>query len=255
MLLRFFLLLTLLLTSRIALSVQLPEREMNDKPITIVLGLTGFAPYSSIDEKTGRCFGTGFAITQRLLLPENFKIKPFCAAPARVYRSVKEGKVDLTVNIKSTRSLQGQVTFTRIPFDKLKLNLYSNERRYDRKTVAAIRGYDYEGERQKMEKQGFTFFDVPDADNATNLFLNGRTAYLLSYENPYKHFLTQVDEAKRKGYEKTVEIEHIASVPTHYAISQSSPHHDSLVAAFNRIDENTLADQHFISQIIAEVQP
>ncbi|MDT0584178.1 transporter substrate-binding domain-containing protein [Brumicola blandensis] len=255
MLFRFTLILLLSLNTYIVLSAQLAAKPADNDPTTIVLGLTGFAPYSTIDEETGQCFGSGFDITQTLLLSDNFKVKPFCAAPARVYRSIEEGKIDLTVNIKSTNALKDKVSFTKIPFDKLKLNLYSKNEQSSSKTVASIRGYDYEGQRRKMEEQGYKFVDVPNADNATNLFLNGRTSHLLSYENPYIHFLNQLDSETRTSYEQIVQIEYLTSVPTHYAISKSSPHHDSLVAAFNRIDEKALADQHFISQVIAIIHP
>jgi polar amino acid transport system substrate-binding protein len=233
------------------LAAQPIEKSTDNQPTVIVLGLTGFAPYSKIDEETGHCHGIGFDLTQSLLSSENFKIKPFCAAPARVYRSVSEGKVDFTVNIKSTSTLKGTVSFTRLPFDNLKLNLYSRVENSNNKTVAAIRGYDYEGQRRRMEEQGFRFVDVPDADNATNLFLNARTSHLLSYENPYIHFLSQLDIETRTTYEQSIQTKYITSVPTHYAISKSSPHHDALVEAFNRIDDRSLADQHFINQVIA----
>ncbi len=255
MLFRFTLILLLSLNTHIALSTHLAAKQADEGPTIIVLGLTGFAPYSTIDEETGQCFGTGFDITQALLSSDNFKVKPFCAAPARVYRSIEEGKIDFTVNIKSTNALKDKVSFTKIPFDKLKLNLYSKNEKNSSKTVASIRGYDYEGQRHKMEAKGYKFVDVPNADNATNLFLNGRTSYLLSYENPYIHFLNQLDSDTRTSYKQIVQIEYLASVPTHYAISKSSPHHDALVDAFNRIDEKALADQHFINQVIAAIHP
>jgi polar amino acid transport system substrate-binding protein len=102
-----------------------------NEPLTINFGAAIFKPYSSIDERTGKCTGISFDITKKLLQTYPFEIETSCAAPARIFRSLSSGKIDLSINIKSTLALQDKVTFTAIPFDALMLNFYTNR---DKKT-------------------------------------------------------------------------------------------------------------------------
>jgi polar amino acid transport system substrate-binding protein len=206
--------------------------------ITINVGVTVFKPYSSIDESTGQCVGSGFDITKKLLEPYNIQINPSCSAPARVYRSLSSGTVDLSLNIKSTLALQGKVTFTTIPFDALILNFYTNPdiSNVDNK-IASIRGYDYTGFRKTLIQKGFEFVDVANAEDAIRIFANKRTKYLLSYEGPMNAY---VENEKGKAELLTLnntQSELLISVPTYYAISKASPHHELLVQVFTKFEK------------------
>jgi polar amino acid transport system substrate-binding protein len=215
-----------------------------EEAITINVGVTVFKPYSSIDESTGQCVGSGFDMTKKLLEPYNIQINSSCSAPARVYRSLSSGTVDLSLNIKSTLALQGIVTFTTIPFDALILKFYTNSdiSNVDNK-IASIRGYDYNGFRKTLIQKGFEFVDVANAEDAIRIFANKRTKYLLSYEGPMNAYVENENENENeKGKAelltlKNTQSELLIAVPTYYAISKASPHHDLLVQVFTKLEK------------------
>lgn len=216
-----------------------------EEALNINFGVAIFKPYSSIDENTGECVGLGFAVTKKLLKPKSIGINNSCAAPARIYRSLSSGIVDLSLNIKSTLAVQDKVTFTNIPFDALMLNFYTNtdNARVDKK-IAAIRGYDYNGFRATLTQQGFEFVDVSDSEDAIRIFANNRTKYLLSYQGPFEDYTMNQQSEKELLTLTGAHIELLIAVPTYYAISKASAHHDALVNAFNEI-ENTATNLEF----------
>jgi polar amino acid transport system substrate-binding protein len=219
-----------------------------EEAVTINFGVAVFKPYSSIDESTGRCVGIGFDATKQLLKTYNIEINPSCASPARIYRSLSNGKVDLSLNIKSTLAVQDNVTFTTIPFDALILNFHTNpDINNVNNKIAAIRGYDYHGFRDSLIQKGFEFVDVSNVEDAIRIFANKRTKYLLSYEGPLKAYVESKDESNNKIELLTLnnaKSELLIAIPTHYAISKKSPHHDILVKVFNELDKKT-ADQTY----------
>lgn len=215
--------------------------------LTIKVGVSVFKPYSSIDPNTGQCVGSGFDVTRQILEPYNIKIKTYCAAPARIYRSLSNGTVDLSLNIKSTLAVQDKVTFTRIPFDALILNFYTNsDTNNGNKKIASIRGYDYNGSRDTLAQQGFEFVDVSNVEDAIRLFANKRTRYLLSYAGPFKDYI----ENKKSQAELLTLTNAITDlllvIPTHYAISKASPHHDVLVNVFKELDDATTVQKYHV---------
>jgi polar amino acid transport system substrate-binding protein len=218
-----------------------------EEAITINVGVTVFKPYSSIDESTGQCVGSGFDITRELLEPYNIKINSSCAAPARVYRSLSSGTVDLSLNIKSTLALQNKVTFTTIPFDALILNFYTNPDISNvNNKIASIRGYDYNGFRETLIQKGFEFVDLSNVEDAIRIFANKRTKYLLAYEGPLNAY---VENEKDKAELRTLhnaQSELLIVIPTHYAISKASPHHDLLVNVFNQLEKAAKGQQYHL---------
>lgn len=206
--------------------------------LTINVGVSVFKPYSSIDPNTGQCVGSGFDLTRQLLEPYNIKIKTSCAAPARIYRLLSSGTVDLTLNIKSTLAVQDKVTFTTIPFDALILNFYANpDKKNGNKKIASIRGYDYNGFRESLTQQGFEFVDVSGASDAIRLFANKRTSYLLSYAGPFKYYIENEKSQPELLTLTNAITELLLAIPTHYAISKASLHHDVLVGVFKEVDK------------------
>ena len=216
-----------------------------EEALDINFGVAIFKPYSSIDENTGKCIGIGFDVTKKLLQPKSIEINNSCAAPARIYRSLSSGTVDLSLNIKSTLAVQDKVTFTNIPFDALMLNFYTNpdNARVDKK-IAAIRGYDYNGFRETLIQQGFEFVDVSNSDDAIRIFANKRTKYLLSYKGPFEDYTKNQQSEKELLTLTSAHTELLIAVPTFYAISKASAHHDALVSAFKEI-ESAATDVEF----------
>jgi polar amino acid transport system substrate-binding protein len=215
--------------------------------LTINVGVSEFKPYSSIDPNTGQCVGSGFDLTKQLLEPYNIKIKTSCAAPARIYRSLSSGTVDLSLNIKSTLAIQDKVTFTTIPFDALILNFYANsDNSNGNNKIASIRGYDYNGFRDSLSQQGFEFVDVSNAEDAVRLFANKRTGYLLSYAAPFKYYIENEKSQLELLILTNAITELLLAIPTHYAISKASPHHDVLVNVFKELDKATTDQKYHI---------
>jgi polar amino acid transport system substrate-binding protein len=66
----------------------------------IKIGLTGFKPYSDYNQETGECVGVAIDFTQELLQPYGLEVSATCASPARIYRSISRGLVDISLNIK-----------------------------------------------------------------------------------------------------------------------------------------------------------
>lgn len=212
----------------------------------IKIGLTGFKPYSHLDPASGKCEGTAVTTTQALLSPYNFEITATCASPARNFRSMSNGVVDLSLNIKSTSALYDKGTFTSIPFGKIYLNLYTNVGASDRtRQIAAVRGYEYNGFRHALIEQGYEFIDVANSKDAIRLFAHHRTTYLLAYQGPFADYLDKHASKGDKLEPDTYEVERLTSIPTHYVISKASKHHDQLVAAFAEIDSNSDKKYHF----------
>jgi polar amino acid transport system substrate-binding protein len=215
--------------------------------LTINVGVAVFKPYSSIDPNTGQCVGSGFDVTRQLLEPYNIKIKTSCAAPARIYRSLSSGTVDLSLNIKSTLAVQDKVTFTTIPFDALILNFYTNaDKSNGNNKIASIRGYDYNGSRDRLIQQGFEFVDVSNVEDAIRLFANKRTHYLLSYAGPFKGYIENEKSQPKLLILTNAITELLLTIPTHFAISKASPHHDALVNVFKELDKAAIEQKYHV---------
>lgn len=203
----------------------------------IQIGLTGFKPYSELDPTTGECDGIAVDITKKILEPYGFEVTASCASAARVFRSISRGFIDISINIKSTSALSDSVTFTQVPFDDLILNLYISANSDSKeKTIAAIRGYDYNGYREKLTKMGFEFIDVPNDEDAIRMFASKRTNYLLSYGGPFDDYLSNIDSKAGSFAPGSFNIEKLSSIPSHYAISKTSPHYTELLRAFADIE-------------------
>ncbi|MBF7075018.1 hypothetical protein ISG33_16575 [Glaciecola sp. MH2013] len=212
-----------------------------EEQVSVRFGLMGFAPHSKIDPVTGECTGTALENVRELFKDEKVSFIPVCAAPARTYRNVKDGIVDLSVNIKSTAAIAGAVTFSSYPMDELAINFYSVANVTEGpKTVASVRGYDYNGQREAFTKQGYIFVDVPNTSDAIRLFFNKRTRYLMSYEGPYIAFIENDKnflKHKARLTPNSVETKKLLAVPTFYAISKASDKHDFLVSLFDKVQK------------------
>jgi len=217
------------------------------EPLAINFGVAIFKPYSSIDQDTGECVGIGFAVTEKLLQPKSIQINRSCAAPARMYRSLSSGTIDLSLNIKSTMAIQDKVTFTSIPFEALVLNFYTNpDHDQADKRIAAIRGYDYNGFRATLTQQGFEFIDVSDSDDAIRLFANNRTKYLLSYRGPFEDYTVNQKSNNETLTLTNAQTELLVAIPTYFAISKASAHHDVLVNVFSDIEKEATDNEFYI---------
>jgi hypothetical protein len=144
--------------------------------------------------------------------------------------------------------LSDSVTFTKIPFDDIILNLYTYAKGDNsQKQIAAIRGYDYNGYREKLIKMGFEFIDVSKDEDAIRMFASKRTNYLLSYSGPFDDYVKNISTLAGSFEPGSYKVERLTAIPTHYAISKASPHYDVLLRAFTELESNRELDYYFTS--------
>ena len=195
----------------------------------LVLGVVQFPPLVVVDSNTYDCIGPAIDASKTLLTSLGYSVRVECVPAARLYSLIESGLVDITVNVRSTGALVQNVDFVDIPFSYLNLGLVKNLSLEDDKSVAAIRGFDYLGLRNELRDKGFTFFDLPSSNDAVNLFIHERTANLLTYLEPYEYYLKQ----QSVSFLET-KIKLRKQIPTYFAVSRFSKHHDSLIKALNK---------------------
>jgi polar amino acid transport system substrate-binding protein len=207
----------------------------------VVLGTILFEPFSTIDPNTNTCVGTAIDITRRILSEYDFDLEVVCANASRIYRMVENSEVDFTINVKTTSALAKNVEFIEQPFRKLELNLYTRIASSQRHTVAAIRGFDYNGYRKSLLEKGYEFIDLPNSISASRLFNIGRVENLISYSGPVEYYV--------KNHVLTIDdsilITPLDEITSHFAISKKSIHIQLLKGAFNDY-ANTHAFEYFV---------
>ncbi|KKO44860.1 hypothetical protein WG68_13600 [Arsukibacterium ikkense] len=197
----------------------------------IRLGVHNFPPYFVMTDNDN-CGGEAVELTRNILQQGNIRLTTVCAPPARLYKMLQNGEVDLTINIKHTQALPANISFIQTPFAQLSLILLSNSSAAapDKPTIAAIRGFDYHGQREVMAAKGFSFIDLPDSISAVEMFVRDRSTALLTYQAPFDHYLQQHKLSFEKHYQYKV-LEHIDA---YYVISEQSPHKVYITETLNR---------------------
>ena len=115
--------------------------------------------------------------------------------------------------------------------------IMTNPKLDKRKTVAAIRGYDYEGLRQELEDDNYIFVDMANSSDAIQMFQFGRTTHLVTYEGPYMAYINSASEVI-----KDVVISIRRDIPTFFAISRASKLKQPLLQELDDMFRSTDAD-------------
>lgn len=212
------------------------------KDNTIVLGVVEFPPLVIKNNEGFGCHGDAVTISRTILELVGYKVIVECPPPARLFKRIRQGKVDITLNVKSTKALEDHVTFVEKPFSYLSLVLLTNTHLEGSKTVAAIRGYDYVGLRQELTDSDYTFFDMPNSTDAIQLFQFGRTTHLVTYEAPYLYHIDRVTD-NISGLTVTMRRD----IPTFFAVSDKSQKKDELLekltGLFKLSESSTVIEQ------------
>ena len=190
--------------------------------VEIRLGVHNFPPYFVMTDNAN-CSGEAVELSRRLLQSDDIKLTTVCATPARLYKMLQSGEVDLTINIKQTKALPDNVSFVATPYVQLSLVLLTHGAAVAREkqpTIAAIRGFDYHGQRQLLSEKGYSFIDLPDSISAVEMFIKGRSSALLTYEAPFNHYLQQYDLPFAAHYQCQL-LEHIDA---YFVVSEQSAH-------------------------------
>ncbi|MDX1677412.1 substrate-binding periplasmic protein [Arsukibacterium sp.] len=193
--------------------------------VEIRMGLHNFPPYSVMTDNDV-CGGEAIDLTREILETADIKVVAVCATAARLYKMLGTGEIDLTINIKQTKALPANIRFIEPPYTQLSLVLLSNDtpagalNSVEKPTIAAIRGFDYSGQRQRLSAQGYQFVDLPDSIDAIEMFIKGRSNALLTYEAPFTFFMAQRFLPVATTYNRQL----LDSINTYYAVSEQSLH-------------------------------
>ena len=169
-------------------------------------------------EGTTECYGPAIDITKRIIESAGHKLKVLCAPASRIYKMMAQGKVDFTINIKSTQLLKPHTTFIDPRFTTVKLQLLE----YDKdmpKIVSGIRGFDYLGYRGKLVSEGYEFSDLATSDEAINVFIKQRTKALLTYDLLIN---TYINKHMNNEFPEGLSIKDIITLGSHYGVSNHS---------------------------------
>lgn len=160
--------------------------------IPVRMGIHNFPPDFSVSKDGNQCGGRAVEVLDHILLPQGYEIVPVCTTPARMYRLLDTGDIDLSISTITNKLISKTHSFLLPPYLELELVLYSHSPATGApqdNTVAAIRGFDYQDMRGQMLKNGYKFIDMPDAISAVNFFMHQRSAHLLTYQGPFLYFM------------------------------------------------------------------
>ncbi|KKO50299.1 hypothetical protein VT06_02305 [Arsukibacterium sp. MJ3] len=191
----------------------------------IRVGVHNFPPYFVV-KGDNTCGGEAVELTRNILQTDTITVRAVCATPARLFKMLSRGEVDLTINIKQTKTLPNNVSFINPPYAQLSLVLltYNNQSTaltsLQQPTIAAIRGFDYLGQRQILSERGFLLIDLPDSIDAIKMFVKGRSNGLLTYEAPFSFYLAQQPPQLTQRYQRQL----LEYIDAYYVISDQSLH-------------------------------
>lgn len=203
------------------------------------MGIHNFPPEFIVSKDGTSCGGIGFEFLRTLLQQAELQLEPVCVTPARMYLLLDHNEIDFSINIKSTKALvdvANPPVFAEPPYMMLQLVVYSHSRRANSihdGSIAMIRGFDYQGERQQLSNAGLRPVDLPDAVSAIEMFLKGRTEHLITYDGPFKAYLAA---AKRDLVEPASKLNRktLQEIPTYVVIGAQSPYRAQLESLLRR---------------------
>jgi polar amino acid transport system substrate-binding protein len=221
-----------LLFSAPLISEALISEEHSAAPVVLKMGVHNFPP-DIVVHADGSCGGPGLELSRSIFEAAGMQVEPVCIIPARMFKLLDSGDIDFSINIKSTRKLSRAHVAVAPPYSKLQLVLYSHldsssAPRDD--SVAAIRAFDYQGQRQLLSQQGYLFVDLPDSVSASQFFLHQRSQHLLTYDGPFRAYLL----AQQPDQLKTLQRKPITSIDTFYILSAQSPHQAAMQQAIRQ---------------------
>lgn len=203
------------------------------------IGIHNFPPDFVVSKDGNSCGGSGFEFLSRILQQAELTLEPVCVTPARMYILLDHNDIDFSINIKSTKALvdvSHPPVFAEPPYMMLQLVVYSHSRRASAVhdgSIAMIRGFDYQGERQKLSNAGLRPTDLPDAVSAIEMFLKGRTEHLITYDGPFQAYVTaHADDAVEPL--SSVSRRTLQEIPTYVVIGARSPYRGQIETILQR---------------------
>lgn len=176
-----------------AYGVEYPTRAK----IQITVGLIIFPPFIQ-QEADEECYGSAVDSLNDIFSDSKYALVFHCASPARIYRDFSNGLVDITLNVKNPMVFSENVIYSQKPYQTLEIFLYTRHD-YKNKTVASINSYSYGGAKEILESQQYKFIELSNTDKAITVFLRGGTDSLLSYKQPFDHYLALNSNTNKYG--------------------------------------------------------
>lgn len=211
-----------------AVSQELEEAGSLNKT-DIKAGLVVFPPHIQ-QSADNRCFGSAVDTLRENFPPERYNLSIYCATPARVYSDFEKVKIDLTINIKTTKSLPKDAYFSDQPVEVLDIMLYSRKGTQP-STISAIRRFSYHGIRNTLMLDGREIIDQANSKEAIVTFLRGGTEGLISYRKPFDFYLADILEHNKSfGNQTDYTVEKLVSVSTYFVVNRQSPYAERLIA-------------------------
>lgn len=207
--------------------------ESNTTPTPITIGLIIFPPFIN-QEANEKCSGSAIEDLHIIFPKEQYRLTIYCSSPSRIYRDFNSGKIDITMNIKTTETLTTNIIYSDKSYEELQVCLYTRPAT-SIKTVSAIRKYSYHGMRNKLQQDGYEFVDFSNTKEAAAVFLREGTDALISYKRPFEYYLQMKNQRGRfQGLYNSYSEQLLTTVPTYFAISKLSKHADELITKINQ---------------------
>jgi hypothetical protein len=188
--------------------------------VVLKMGVHNFPP-DIVVNPDGSCGGPGLVLSQTMFEAAGMQVEPVCITPARMYMLLDNGDIDFSINIKSTLKLSRQHVAVEPPYSELQLVLYSHLKQTSTTNdIAAIRAFDYQGQRMLLQQVGYHFIDLPDSVSASQFFVHQRSQHLLTYDGPFRAYLNTQPPELLKDFKRKP----ITSIDTFYILSARSPH-------------------------------
>lgn len=211
--------LIVLLVVVLSLRPAIANTENNGQKQNLVIGLIIFPPYMN-KNADGKCYGSAIADIRNIFPRKDYQLELYCASPLRIYRDFNKGDVDITINIKSTKVLSKNVIYSREPYQLLDIVLNTRLQSTNKKIVS-ISGYNYDGVRDELSRQGYQFIDVANTKEAVTVFFRGGADAILSYKKPFEHYESLVRQNVQLNHANNVSKQTILkATPTYFTVNK-----------------------------------
>jgi len=192
------------------------------------MGIHNFPPDFVVSTDGKSCAGEGYLLAKKIFTQAGFDLTAICTTPARMYVLLEQGEVDFSINVKTTAAISKAHQFIEPAYMAMQLMLYSHplsSTAPQDKTVAAIRAFDYLGQRQQLIQQGYQLVDMPDSISAVQLFLHQRTQHLISYQGPFVAFSSTQATNVMSGLKQ----KKLAEIDAYFVVSAASAHRQQII--------------------------
>lgn len=196
----------------------------------VTLGIILFPPNTRYDPVKKECTGHTINVVRHILNKHDISMEVVCGTAARIYKLLDLGTIDFTFNIKSTRAVTDRVVFVEPAFSIISLRMYSHKGQSTPGTVAAIKGFDYNGLRDSLTSEGYEFVDLPNTISAIQVFLREKSDHLMAYSGPMDYYLdhTEINLAPHISFQE------MFSANSHIALNKKSDKLEMLNTLFSR---------------------